>query len=92
MNQLAIILSMVVMKPQFGRVSGLNGGVDTIKQAPPRIDSGIATTIPSRIAARCLWLANLSAMGTSVRFARFFKLFHEVHVESSLLVEYIISW
>ena len=62
-------VSMVVMKPQFGRVSGLNGGVDTIKQAPPRIDSGIATTIPSRIAARCLWLANLSAMGTSVRFA-----------------------
>ncbi len=45
---------MSVINPQFGSVSGLKGGVEIIKHTPPKIDNGIATTIPSRIAAKCL--------------------------------------
>ena len=46
--------NMSVINPHFGRVSGLKGGVEIIKHTPPKIDNGIATTIPSRIAAKCL--------------------------------------
>ena len=60
---------MSLKNPQSGNVSGVNGGVEIIKQSPPKIDNGIATTIPSRIAAKCLWFPSLVAIGTKVRLA-----------------------
>ena len=58
-----------LITPQSGKLFGVNGGVEIIKQKPPKIDNGIATTIPSRIAAKWRWFPSLLAIGTKVLLA-----------------------